>query len=84
MTSAGLSDAGKQVEAVFLYVFRIASIFHFPSSHAATHLLSDRNDACATSAIWFYQQQDWEEKDDWIAELITKVFLKKPQLHRVW
>ena len=33
-----------------------------PSSHADTHLLSDRGDTCSTSATWLYIQPDLEEK----------------------
>ena len=36
------------------------------SSHADTHLLSDRGDTSSTSTIWLYKQQDLEKKDYWI------------------
>ena len=28
--------------------------------------------------------EDLEEKDDWLNQLIAKVFVKQPQLHWVW
>ena len=41
------------------------------SSHPDTHLLSDRGDTCATSAIWLYRQQDLEEKDQSVNQSVN-------------
>ena len=41
------------------------------SSHADTHLLSDRGDTCSTSATWSYRQQDLEENDQRMNESVN-------------
>ena len=38
--------------------------FSVCSSHADTHLLSERCDTCSTLATWLYRQQDLEKKDE--------------------
>ena len=47
------------------------ALFSVPSSHADTHLVSDRGDTCSASATCSYRQQDLEEKDDAINQSLN-------------
>ena len=49
----------------------ILKTFQVPSSHADTHMLSDRDDTYSTSATWSYRQQYLEEKGDSMNESVN-------------
>ena len=64
----------------------MAAIFgQFPANFRFSGAL-DRGDTCSTSATWSYGQQILEEKgwiNEWISQLMTRLFVEQPQLHRV-